>query len=247
MWHTVGAEVIDGGEDAARVASACARQYPPHEPLLHLRCQTRCNRRLWSGWLKGPEAVAGRPVGRSLPWERRASQSCQARPEEARGPSSGTAKGRFAHMLLHVIAETQRAVLRPARRLWLGRRDRDAASAAASAGASAAAAANAAAGTVAGANDLFLEDLGERLGLGAVQSKGLRRVSSKTCLGSASLGSCLGSASLGSCLGSASLGSCLGSASLGLEPGTSYLGWHSGAVEPAHVRAMRPLRSGRLP
>ena len=27
--------------------------------------------------------MAGRPVGRSLPWERRANQSCQARPEEA--------------------------------------------------------------------------------------------------------------------------------------------------------------------
>ena len=29
--------------------------------------------------------------------------------------------------------------------------------------------------------------------------------------------------------------------------GGCYLGAHSGAVEPAHVRAMRPLRSGRLP
>ena len=40
-----------------------------------------------------PEAVAGRPVGRSLPWERRASQSGQPRPEEAREPASGTAQG----------------------------------------------------------------------------------------------------------------------------------------------------------
>ena len=29
----------------------------------------------------------------SLSWERRASQSCQARPEEARAPTSGAAKG----------------------------------------------------------------------------------------------------------------------------------------------------------
>ena len=40
-----------------------------------------------------PEAVAGRPVGPSLPWEHRASQSYQPRPEEARGPATGTAKG----------------------------------------------------------------------------------------------------------------------------------------------------------
>ena len=32
-------------------------------------------------------------MGRSLPWERRASQSCQARPEEAQELTSGTAKG----------------------------------------------------------------------------------------------------------------------------------------------------------
>ena len=77
-------------------------------------------------------------------------------------------------MRLHVIAETQRTVLRPARRLWLGRSDLSTASAAASAAAGAGAAAAAGAelaGTVAGAYDLFLEDLGERLGLGAVQSK----------------------------------------------------------------------------
>ena len=76
-------------------------------------------------------------------------------------------------MRLHVIAETQRTVLRPARRLWLGRSDLAAASAAAGAGAGAGAAVGAElAGTVAGAYDLFLEDLGERLGLGAVQSEG---------------------------------------------------------------------------
>eukprot|EP00964_Phaeocystis_antarctica_P106137 scaffold71061_cov83-Phaeocystis_antarctica.AAC.1 len=53
-------------------------------------------------WLKGGfwgrlaqtlEAVAGRSVGRSLPWERRASQSCKVHPEEAQEPTSGTAKG----------------------------------------------------------------------------------------------------------------------------------------------------------
>eukprot|EP00964_Phaeocystis_antarctica_P119804 scaffold83549_cov34-Phaeocystis_antarctica.AAC.1 len=37
------------------------------------------------------EAVEGRSVGRPLPWERLANQSCQARPEVAQGPTSGTA------------------------------------------------------------------------------------------------------------------------------------------------------------
>eukprot|EP00964_Phaeocystis_antarctica_P109282 scaffold73758_cov52-Phaeocystis_antarctica.AAC.3 len=55
--------------------------------------QSRCNRRLRRRLARAPEAVAGRPVGRSLPWERRAGQSCQARPEEAQEPSWGTAKG----------------------------------------------------------------------------------------------------------------------------------------------------------
>ena len=42
----------------------------------------------------------GRASGRHIsqralsgPWERRASQGCQARPEEAREPTSGTTKG----------------------------------------------------------------------------------------------------------------------------------------------------------
>ena len=48
-----------------------------------LNVQRRGNRRLWRRLARTPEAVAGRPVGRSLPWERRANQSCQARPEEA--------------------------------------------------------------------------------------------------------------------------------------------------------------------
>ena len=38
------------------------------------------------------EAVAGRPVGRPLPWEHRAAQSRQACPEEAQGLSRGTAQ-----------------------------------------------------------------------------------------------------------------------------------------------------------
>ena len=33
------------------------------------------------------QAVVGRPVGRSPPWERQAAQSRQARPEEAQEPS----------------------------------------------------------------------------------------------------------------------------------------------------------------
>ena len=49
---------------------------------------------------RAPEAVAGRPEGRPLPWERQASQSCQVRPEEAREPTSGTAKGSTLSMLL---------------------------------------------------------------------------------------------------------------------------------------------------
>ena len=35
--------------------------------------------------------MTGRPVGRPLAWEHRTSQGCQARPEEAREPNSGTA------------------------------------------------------------------------------------------------------------------------------------------------------------
>ena len=51
--------------------------------------------RLWRRLARAPEAVAGRPVGRSrsLPWERRASQSCQSRPEEAQEPSWALPKG----------------------------------------------------------------------------------------------------------------------------------------------------------
>ena len=45
--------------------------------------------------------VAGRPVGRPLFWEHRASRSCQARPEEAREPTSGTAKGGTLTVLHH--------------------------------------------------------------------------------------------------------------------------------------------------
>eukprot|EP00964_Phaeocystis_antarctica_P122394 scaffold86053_cov47-Phaeocystis_antarctica.AAC.4 len=51
------------------------------------------NRWLWRRLARAPEAVAGRPVGRPPPWERRASQSCQARPEEAQEPSWGSARG----------------------------------------------------------------------------------------------------------------------------------------------------------
>ena len=54
-------------------------------------------------WLaRAPEAVAGRPEGRPLPWERQASQSCQVSPEEAREPTSGTAKGSTLSMLCYV-------------------------------------------------------------------------------------------------------------------------------------------------
>eukprot|EP00964_Phaeocystis_antarctica_P037504 scaffold21413_cov48-Phaeocystis_antarctica.AAC.3 len=68
---------------------------PPRD-LAEVWCligQRRGNRRLRRRLARAPEAAAGRPVGRSLPWERRASQSCQARPEEAQKPSWGTARG----------------------------------------------------------------------------------------------------------------------------------------------------------
>jgi hypothetical protein len=55
---------------------------------LHLNAQRRWHRRLWRQLARAPEAVAGRPVGRPAPpWECRAAQSRQARPEEAQGPS----------------------------------------------------------------------------------------------------------------------------------------------------------------
>eukprot|EP00964_Phaeocystis_antarctica_P033439 scaffold18964_cov33-Phaeocystis_antarctica.AAC.1 len=44
---------------------------------------------LGGGWLEHPRQW----LGRSLPRERRASQSCQARPEEAQELSWGAAKG----------------------------------------------------------------------------------------------------------------------------------------------------------
>eukprot|EP00964_Phaeocystis_antarctica_P108988 scaffold73462_cov68-Phaeocystis_antarctica.AAC.1 len=57
----------------------------------HTASQRQRHRRLWRRLARAFEAAAGRPVGRSLPWERQASRSCQARPEEARKPNSGTA------------------------------------------------------------------------------------------------------------------------------------------------------------
>ena len=49
------------------------------------------NRRLRRRLARAPEVVAGHQVARPLAWERRVSQSCQARPEEARELISGTA------------------------------------------------------------------------------------------------------------------------------------------------------------
>eukprot|EP00964_Phaeocystis_antarctica_P100713 scaffold66295_cov58-Phaeocystis_antarctica.AAC.2 len=57
----------------------------------HLHGQRRGNRRLRRRPARAPEAVAGRPVGQSLAWEQRASQSCRTRAVEAREPSWGTA------------------------------------------------------------------------------------------------------------------------------------------------------------
>eukprot|EP00964_Phaeocystis_antarctica_P074637 scaffold45947_cov37-Phaeocystis_antarctica.AAC.1 len=56
--------------------------------MRHLNGQRRGNGRLWRRLARAPEVVAWRPAGRALLWERRASQSCQARPEEAREPTS---------------------------------------------------------------------------------------------------------------------------------------------------------------
>ena len=48
--------------------------------------------------------MAGRPVGRPLPWECWAARSRQARPEEARGASWGAAQGeRFERAALPVL------------------------------------------------------------------------------------------------------------------------------------------------
>eukprot|EP00964_Phaeocystis_antarctica_P025071 scaffold14059_cov47-Phaeocystis_antarctica.AAC.2 len=46
---------------------------------------------------RAPEAEAGCPVGRALPWERCAAEGRQARPEEAQALSSGTAKRALGH------------------------------------------------------------------------------------------------------------------------------------------------------
>eukprot|EP00964_Phaeocystis_antarctica_P086349 scaffold54672_cov62-Phaeocystis_antarctica.AAC.2 len=53
--------------------------YPCRGRRASLRCwslhgQRRRNGRLWRRQARAPEAVAGRPLGRSLPWEHRASQ-----------------------------------------------------------------------------------------------------------------------------------------------------------------------------
>ena len=60
----------------------------------------RQNRRLWRWRTQASEAMSGRPVwtGRS-PWECRAAQSRQVRPEEAQELSSGTAKSDALAML----------------------------------------------------------------------------------------------------------------------------------------------------
>ena len=72
----------------------------PVRPLLN--GQRRENRRLWRRLAQALKAVTGGPGDRSLPWERRASQSRQARPEEAQEPTSGTAKGGTLTLLPHL-------------------------------------------------------------------------------------------------------------------------------------------------
>ena len=69
------------------------------EGARHLNGQWRCNRRLLRRLARAAEAVARRPLARSLPWECRAAQSRQAHTEKeqspsekARAPSGGSAQ-----------------------------------------------------------------------------------------------------------------------------------------------------------
>eukprot|EP00964_Phaeocystis_antarctica_P066599 scaffold40272_cov68-Phaeocystis_antarctica.AAC.5 len=80
-----------------------------------MRClngQRQGNGRLWRRLARAPEAMAGRSVGRSLPWERRASQSAGAE----FGPCQG---GHFDHAaVLHVLQPRAGSVHGTAVREW---------------------------------------------------------------------------------------------------------------------------------
>ena len=96
--HVAHTEEPDGADGAASAALAVAAPAPTVCSTVPSACMM--SPPTWSKAGKSaaleaavPEAVAGRPVGPSLPWEHRASQSYQPRPEEARGPATGTAKG----------------------------------------------------------------------------------------------------------------------------------------------------------
>ena len=62
------------------------------EGARHLNGQWRCNRRLLRRLARAAEAVARRPLARSLPWECRAAQSRQAHTEKEQSPSWGSAQ-----------------------------------------------------------------------------------------------------------------------------------------------------------
>ena len=97
--------------DEVHLARALSRLV---EYVADLRGHRRGNGRLWRRLARAPEAVAGRSVARSLRWERRASQSCQARPGKAQAPTSGTTKRALLTVLAHVKQPDDRAALRDA-------------------------------------------------------------------------------------------------------------------------------------
>eukprot|EP00964_Phaeocystis_antarctica_P039296 scaffold22481_cov49-Phaeocystis_antarctica.AAC.1 len=78
------------------------RGWPGHRPSCGRRCAALCPPPGWSkaGTSAGLEAASSSsrgsgwaPRGPASPWEYRAAQSRQARPEEAQEPSWGTGKG----------------------------------------------------------------------------------------------------------------------------------------------------------
>ena len=77
---------------ANSVPLALQRSLPQNDEELFLDDQTQWNARLWRRLARATEAVAGIPVAWPLPWECRAAQSRQARPEEAQEPSWRAAK-----------------------------------------------------------------------------------------------------------------------------------------------------------
>ena len=85
---------------ANSVPLALQRSLPQNDEELFLDDQTQWNARLWRRLARATEAVAGIPVAWPLPWECRAAQSRQLRPEKVQEPSWGAAnKGVIATLL----------------------------------------------------------------------------------------------------------------------------------------------------